>query len=192
MGASRDARGQGRPRRSRKAGAHAPRRARVTRTADAAHVGSAQAGDRAAQGVAARPQRQHRRGERARRIFCSRSSAAPRRRSASPRRCRRSPRSRRSRRSHAWKRRSIRTSGRSARTSRSTRSSAAIGWRSDFKQLEATAGNATADAQLLALKQKMGLIAAPAPDTTRQLGTGTPEEEEIPEAEEIPDEKTTT
>jgi len=62
----------------------------------------------------------------------------------------------------------------------------------DFKQLESTAGNATADAQLLALKQKMGLIAAPAPDQTKQLGMGTPEVEEIPEAEEIPDEKTTT
>jgi len=62
----------------------------------------------------------------------------------------------------------------------------------DFKQLEATAGNAGADAQLLALKQKMGLIAAPTPDTTKQLGTGTPDHEEIPEAEEIPDEKTTS
>jgi phage shock protein A len=62
----------------------------------------------------------------------------------------------------------------------------------DFKQLESTAGNATADAQLLALKQKMGLIAAPAPDTTKQLGMGTPEVEEIAEAEEIPDEKTTS
>lgn len=59
---------------------------------------------------------------------------------------------------------------------------------SDFKQLEATAGNATADAQLLALKQKMGLIAAPAPDATRQLGTGTAAADEVAEAEEVTDE----
>jgi hypothetical protein len=38
----------------------------------------------------------------------------------------------------------------------------------------------------------MGLIAAPAPDATKQLGTGAPEVEEIPEPEEIPDEKTTS
>ena len=62
----------------------------------------------------------------------------------------------------------------------------------DFKQLEATAGNAGADAQLLALKQKMGLLPSPAPDAAKQLGTGAPDAEEIPEAEEIPDEKTTS
>ena len=61
----------------------------------------------------------------------------------------------------------------------------------DFKALEATAGNATADAQLLALKQKMGLIAAPAPDTNKQLAAGAGEAEEIADAEEIPDENST-
>ena len=60
----------------------------------------------------------------------------------------------------------------------------------DFKQLEATAGNATADAQLLQLKQKMGLIAAPAPDTKKQLAAG--QGDEIAEAEEIHDENTTS
>jgi phage shock protein A len=62
----------------------------------------------------------------------------------------------------------------------------------DFKQLEQSAGNAGADAQLLALKQKMGLLPAPAPDNAKQLGTGTPDVEEITEAEEIPDEKTSS
>ena len=61
---------------------------------------------------------------------------------------------------------------------------------SDFKKLEATAGTATADAQLLALKQKMGLIAAPKPETSRQLGAGAGEE--IAEVEEIHDENPTT
>jgi phage shock protein A len=64
---------------------------------------------------------------------------------------------------------------------------------SDFKRLEATAGNATADAQLLALKQKMGLIAAPAAsDANKQLGAGQGQAEEIADAEEIHDENTTT
>ena len=54
---------------------------------------------------------------------------------------------------------------------------------SDFK--------ATADAQLLQLKQKMGLIAAPKPEENRQLAAGAAAAEEIPEAEEIPDENTT-
>ena len=62
----------------------------------------------------------------------------------------------------------------------------------EFKQLEKGAVGVSVDNQLLALKQKMGLIAAPAPDTTKQLGMGTPEVEEIAEAEEIPDEKTTS
>jgi len=39
----------------------------------------------------------------------------------------------------------------------------------DFKKLEATAGNATADAQLLALKQNMGLIAAAKPDAKKRM-----------------------
>ncbi|MEO8192842.1 MAG: PspA/IM30 family protein [Gemmatimonadales bacterium] len=63
---------------------------------------------------------------------------------------------------------------------------------SDFKRLEATAGTATADAQLIALKQKMGLIAAPAaPDASKQLGAGQGEAEEIADAEEIHDENPT-
>ena len=62
----------------------------------------------------------------------------------------------------------------------------------DFKKLEATAGNATADAQLLALKQKMGLIAAPKPDANKQLAAGAGEGEEVAEIEEIHDENPTT
>jgi phage shock protein A len=58
----------------------------------------------------------------------------------------------------------------------------------DFKRLEATAGNATADAQLLQLKQKMGLIAAPAASDNRQLGAGSARGDDIPDAEEIHDE----
>ena len=42
----------------------------------------------------------------------------------------------------------------------------------DFKQLERSAGSAGADAQLLALKQKMGLLPSPAPAQRRQLGAG--------------------
>ena len=60
---------------------------------------------------------------------------------------------------------------------------------SDFKRLEATAGSAGADAQLTALKQKMGLIAAPAADSNKQLGAGEPDE--IAEVEEIHDENAT-
>jgi phage shock protein A len=60
---------------------------------------------------------------------------------------------------------------------------------SDFKRLEATAGSAGADAQLTALKQKMGLIAAPAADSNKQLGAG--EADEIAEVEEIHDENAT-
>lgn len=59
----------------------------------------------------------------------------------------------------------------------------------DFKQLEHSAGNAGADAQLFALKQKMGILPAPPPADTKQLGTGNADVEEITEAEEIPDEK---
>jgi len=42
----------------------------------------------------------------------------------------------------------------------------------DFKQLEKTAGSMTADMQLLALKQKMGMLPAPAPAQNKQLGAG--------------------
>lgn len=61
---------------------------------------------------------------------------------------------------------------------------------SDFKRLESTAGNATADAQLLQLKQKMGILPpAAAPEVNRQLGAGQPgETDELPDAEEIQDE----
>ena len=43
---------------------------------------------------------------------------------------------------------------------------------SEFRQLEKGAGAMSADAQLLALKQKLGMLPAPAPTTTRQLGAG--------------------
>jgi len=49
----------------------------------------------------------------------------------------------------------------------------------DFKQLEKVAGAASADAQLLALKQKMGLLGAGAAAPPRQIGAG----EEIAHAE---------
>jgi phage shock protein A len=60
---------------------------------------------------------------------------------------------------------------------------------SDFKRLEATAGTATADAQLLQLKQKMGMLpAGAAPETSRQLNAGAGQADDIPDAEEIHDE----
>ncbi len=43
---------------------------------------------------------------------------------------------------------------------------------SQFKQLERASGGATADAQLLQLKQRMGVLPAPAPVSNRQLGAG--------------------
>lgn len=43
---------------------------------------------------------------------------------------------------------------------------------SEFRQLEKGAGAMSADAQLLALKQKLGMLPAPAPTTNRQLGAG--------------------
>lgn len=49
----------------------------------------------------------------------------------------------------------------------------------DFKQLEKVAGSASADAQLLALKQKMGLLGAGGTSAPRQIGAG----EEIAHAE---------
>jgi phage shock protein A len=42
----------------------------------------------------------------------------------------------------------------------------------DFKQLEKSAGTMTADVQLLALKQKMGMLPSPAPAQNKQLGAG--------------------
>jgi phage shock protein A len=59
----------------------------------------------------------------------------------------------------------------------------------DFKQLESTAGTATADAQLLALKQKMGILAAPAPDTNKQLAAG--QGDDVAEVEEVHDDNAT-
>ena len=65
---------------------------------------------------------------------------------------------------------------------------------SDFKRLEATAGTATADAQLLQLKQKMGILPpAAAPESNRQLAAGQGgQADDIPDAEEIHDENATT
>ncbi len=42
----------------------------------------------------------------------------------------------------------------------------------DFKQLERSASTGSADMQLLALKQKMGMLPAPAPQQNRQLNAG--------------------
>src|SRR5437588_420609 len=42
----------------------------------------------------------------------------------------------------------------------------------DFKKLERSAGAGTADSQLLALKQKMGMLPSGAPQQSRQLGAG--------------------
>jgi phage shock protein A len=59
----------------------------------------------------------------------------------------------------------------------------------DFKQLEKTAGAASADAQLLALKQKMGLLPGGATAEKRQLGAGKPVEDVHAEIEELEDKK---
>jgi len=61
---------------------------------------------------------------------------------------------------------------------------------SDFKQLEKVAGSASADSQLLALKQKMGLLPSAAAQQ-RQIGAGRDNEESVHDAEveEIHDEK---
>jgi phage shock protein A len=61
----------------------------------------------------------------------------------------------------------------------------------DFKQLERASGG-NADMQLLALKQRMGMLAAPAAPEGRKLSAGQPartEEELIAEFEELPGEK---
>jgi len=71
----------------------------------------------------------------------------------------------------------------------------------DFKQLERTAGSMSADMQLLALKQKMGMLPASQPANNKQLGAGaasgaaTADEEEVHaeiEDEELPEGKKTT
>ena len=60
----------------------------------------------------------------------------------------------------------------------------------DFKVLEKGATGASADMQLLALKQKMGMLPAGAPVENRQLGAGRPEEETVhAEIEESSEEK---
>jgi phage shock protein A len=69
----------------------------------------------------------------------------------------------------------------------------------DFKQLEKTAGTMSADMQLLALKQKMGMLPAAAPAQNKQLGAGgargnSANEEEVHaeiEDEELPEGKKT-
>jgi phage shock protein A len=69
----------------------------------------------------------------------------------------------------------------------------------DFKQLERTAGTMSADMQLLALKQKMGMLPAGQPAANKQLGAGargtTPADEEEVHAEiedeELPEGKKT-
>jgi phage shock protein A len=61
-----------------------------------------------------------------------------------------------------------------------------------FKQLEKGAVTASVDSQLLALKQKMGMLPAGAAAQKRQLGAGRPDEEEVhAEVEENPRDKST-
>ncbi|MFN8571921.1 MAG: PspA/IM30 family protein [Gemmatimonadaceae bacterium] len=60
----------------------------------------------------------------------------------------------------------------------------------DFKQLEKVAGTANAESQLLALKQKMGLLPSGAPAQPRQIGAGGKAEEAVHEDDvEVHDEK---
>jgi phage shock protein A len=58
----------------------------------------------------------------------------------------------------------------------------------DFKQLEKAAGGVSADAQLLALKQKMGLISAPSAQK-KQIGPGATVEDVHAEIEELEQKK---
>ena len=53
----------------------------------------------------------------------------------------------------------------------------------DFKKLEKTTGSMTADAKLLALKQKMGMLPSGSPSGGRQLRAGSSNEEETVTAE---------
>ncbi|MEO6444645.1 MAG: PspA/IM30 family protein [Gemmatimonadaceae bacterium] len=60
----------------------------------------------------------------------------------------------------------------------------------DFKLLERSSGSVGADAQLLALKRKMGLLPSGSPAEKRQLGAGATEDETVQaDIEDIPDEK---
>mgnify|MGYP000277029741 FL=1 len=59
----------------------------------------------------------------------------------------------------------------------------------DFKRLESVAGSASANDQLLELKQKMGMLPAGAPASNKALGAGANDEAAL-EAEEINDERT--
>ena len=54
---------------------------------------------------------------------------------------------------------------------------------SQFKQLERASGGATADAQLLQLKQRMGMLASGAPAASKQLAAGAAEPAPAPAAE---------
>ena len=59
----------------------------------------------------------------------------------------------------------------------------------DFKRLESVAGSASANDQLLELKQKMGMLPAGTPASNKALGAGVNDEAAL-EAEEINDERT--
>jgi hypothetical protein len=62
----------------------------------------------------------------------------------------------------------------------------------DFKALEKVHGSASADAQLMALKQKMGILPPASAAEQRQLGAGANAAEEIHaevEEDEVHDEK---
>jgi phage shock protein A len=61
---------------------------------------------------------------------------------------------------------------------------------SDFKKLEAGGANISAEMQLIALKQKMGVLSAGAgTQLNKALGAGQHRDEEAIEVEEIHDEK---
>jgi phage shock protein A len=55
----------------------------------------------------------------------------------------------------------------------------------EFKQLERSSGGANADAQLLQLKQRMGMLAAGAPAASRQLGAGADQAAPAPSAGQL-------
>ena len=60
---------------------------------------------------------------------------------------------------------------------------------SDFKVLEKGAGAASADMQLIALKQKMGVLSAGAPASNKQIGAGNSNEETVHVEIEDPEEQ---